>query len=107
MPSQDEPCEGEPAWPGLLAFDYQAAEAEGWTIAEFGPRLDGTPTVVLMHLDTPAARERGLLADQDVRRHVTERAEAGSALHRQALALVDAAERFVAVVQYGKPSPAD
>lgn len=104
MPEPDqEPCPDEmvPASPGLLTFDYATAEREGWTIAQFDPHSDGTPVVVIMCLDVPGGPKGGFRNDQEARQHVAERAAQGSALHLQAMSLVDRNERFVATLLHG------
>lgn len=100
----DDPCSEpmRPAWPGLLAFDYAAAEREGWTIAQTDPYPDGSPCVGFVLLDMPEARQAGLRTVHDVRAHVLAQAKAGSALHQQAIALLDPKERFVILAGYGK-----
>lgn len=99
--SPEDPCDGlQLAWPGLLTFDHAAAEAEGWAIGQFEARADGTPTVQLIPLDGPGGAQ-ALRTCDDVRSHVAQRARAGSALHREALALLDPVERAAIAASFG------
>ena len=99
----DEPCPDdiEPASPGLLTFDYDAALAEGWAIGQTTPHPDGTPTVRIIPISTDEAGPRFRTRDE-ARRHVAERAARGSPFHLEAMSLVDKYERFVMTVLVGK-----
>ena len=74
-------------------FDEGAARREGWLIAGCGTDSAGRRRVELQRLDDPQDGENTFPDDADVWRHVAERARRGSALHLQALALVDPIER--------------
>ena len=104
MPDPDEePCpdDMEPALPGLLTFDYATAEREGWTLGQTDPYPDGTPMVVIIRLLAPGEAECRFGDDEAARQHVAERALQGSALHREAMSLIDRYERFVAETLHG------
>ncbi len=74
-------------------FDTAAAHREGWTVSGAEQNTDCTPGVQLQRLDDPECGDPQFPDDRDVWKHVVTLARAGSALHRQALALVDPFER--------------
>jgi hypothetical protein len=85
----------------LADFDHDAARREGWGLADYGRRKDGTPHVELQKLDAPPSGVRKFDDDKDVWAHVAERARAGSVLHMQALDLVDPRERAAIRISTG------
>jgi hypothetical protein len=85
------------------AFRSEMARAEGWDIFDCGVRDDGTPRVELQRIDRPAAGTLRFETDHAAWEHVVARAREGSALHLQALQLVDATERKLIQAFCGAP----
>jgi hypothetical protein len=85
------------------AFRSEMARAEGWDIFDCGVREDGTPRVELQRVDSPAAGTSRFDTDHAAWEHVVGRARDGSALHLQALQLVDATERKLIQAFCGPP----
>ena len=88
------PCQPLAAQPALDTLDHQATTPEGWGVYDCGLREDGTPRIELQRIDEPDGAEPSFASDEDAWRHVIARAAAGSALHLQALRLVDPVERM-------------
>jgi hypothetical protein len=85
------------------AFRSKMARAEGWDIFDCGVRDDGTPHVELQRVDSPAAGTSRFDTDHAAWEHVVGRARKGSALHVQALQMVDATERNLIQAFCGLP----
>ena len=79
--------------PESTPFDDAAAQCEGWLIAGCGIDDAGRQRMELQRLDDPQDGESTFPDDGDAWKHVAERARRGSALHLQALAMVDPIER--------------
>ncbi len=82
-----------PNWTKL--FDHAAAKREGWDVFDCDPDPDGRPQFQLQRMDAPEDGKPPFPDDRDAWAHVVTRARAGSALHRDALALVDDTERML------------
>jgi hypothetical protein len=74
-------------------FDDAAARREGWVIAGCGVDDVGRRRVELQRLHDPGPGEGTFRDDGDAWKHVAEQAGRRSALHLQALTLVDPVER--------------
>ncbi|QDJ12268.1 hypothetical protein HVPorG_05057 (plasmid) [Roseomonas mucosa] len=74
-------------------FDEAAARREGWVVSGCGVDDGRRRRVELQRLDNPEPGEGTFPDDLDAWQHVADRARQGSALHLQALALVDPIER--------------
>lgn len=94
VPAQADGGVEAPASP-LHTFNHQVAIAECWDVFDCGLREDGTPRIELQRIDEPAGAEPSFASDEDAWHHVVARAAAGSALHQEALRLVDPVERKV------------
>ncbi len=79
--------------PKSTPFDDAAARRQGWLISGCGIDDAGQWRVELQRLDHPQDGEGTFPDDGDAWIHVAERARHGSALHLQALAMVDPIER--------------
>lgn len=78
-------------------FDDAQARREGWVISGCGIDDFGLPRVELQRLDDPAPGEGTFRDDCDAWSFVFKRALEGSALHFQALQMVDPVERALIV----------
>ena len=88
------PAADPPASP-LAGFDLWTAWWEGWTLAFLGVLHDGSSRIELKRIDATVDGASGFAGDHDAWVHVSTRARAGSALHRDALARVDRMERML------------
>ena len=77
------------------AYHPEFAHAEGWTISDGDPRCPGDVHVELQRIDAPEQGPPAFADDAEAWAYVVARARQGSALHRQALAMVDPVERLL------------
>ena len=90
-----------PARPTECAYTAAKANAEGWGIFDCGVLEDGTPHVELQRLDSPEDGTPPFPDDGAAWDHVVAQARRGSALHQQALRLVDRIERCLIEARCG------
>lgn len=86
---------------GLDAFDHDAARRDGWVISDCGVYRDAAPHIELQKFADAEAGLSKFRDDREAWSHVVARARAGSALHMQALELVDRRERFAIEAAFG------
>ncbi|MBY6240482.1 hypothetical protein [Methylosinus sp. Sm6] len=86
---------------GLDALDHDAARRDGWVISDCGSYRDGAPRIELQKFDNSEQGSPSFRDDREAWAHVVARVRAGSALHMQALDLVDRRERFAIEAAFG------
>ena len=84
------PHAAAPSASDMGAFDMDAAQEEGWTLARSDPSFEGSRDVQLQRLDEATT----FRSDMAAWRHVVARARDGSPLHRTALEMISDAERM-------------
>jgi len=80
----------------VTQFDHAAARRDGWVLADLGAYPDGKPRIEIQAYIPPRyIGKRTFTCDRHAWDHVVKEARAGSALHLQALDLIDPRERMV------------
>jgi hypothetical protein len=80
----------------ITEFDHAAARRDGWVLADLGTYPDGKPRIEIQAYIPPRyIGKRTFTCDRNAWDHVVKEARAGSALHLQALDLIDPRERMV------------
>jgi len=80
----------------VTQFDHAAARRDGWVLADLGAYPDGKPRIEIQAYIPPRyIGKRTFTCDRNAWDHVVKEAQAGNALHLQALDLIDPRERMV------------
>lgn len=95
QPDTIETGASAPDTPRATVFSQAQPQAEGWNVFDCGRRADGSPRIELQRIDDPEQGEPKFAADDEAWQHVLNIAQAGSALHLEALRMIDPIERNI------------